>query len=57
MIRDVLFLYCVGAGVLVFFDLSDYFNGIYCDFYLTTMSFLLSIRMKQTHFIVKCFGW
>ena len=45
MIRDALFLYCVGAGVSVFFDLSDYFNGIYCDFYLTTMSFLLTIRI------------
>ena len=29
----------------MFFDLSDYFNGIYCDFYLTTMSFLLTIRI------------
>ena len=29
----------------MFFDLSDYFNGIYCDFYLTTMSFLLIIRI------------
>lgn len=45
MIRDALFLYCVGAGLSVFFDLSDYFNGIYCDFYLTTMSFLLTIRI------------
>lgn len=45
MIRDDLFLYCVGAGLSVFFDLSDYFNGIYCDFYLTTMSFLLTIRI------------
>lgn len=45
MIRDALFLYCVEAGLSVFFDLSDYFNGIYCDFYLTTMSFLLTIRI------------
>lgn len=29
----------------MFFDLSDYFNGIYYDFYLTTMSFLLTIRI------------
>lgn len=29
----------------MFFDLSDYFNGIYCDFYLTTVSFLLTIRI------------
>lgn len=46
-IRDILFLHRIEKEqefqyVLI---LSDYFNGIYRDFYLTTMSFLLTIRI------------